>query len=107
MDLGVPVEKWTYPVLESGWRNVGRSHMPARFRRLANGLVVVNGELKDGDCGSLVLSFPADYAPVALTRLPVVGADYVLIGRGGEMFVSGDCDEQISINVIFQSGAFY
>lgn len=56
---------WQTPVLENGWTDYGGSYGPPRYRRLGNGMVVIEGLLKGGTVGTSTAMFtlPAGFRP--------------------------------------------
>lgn len=58
---------WRTPTLTGGWANYGSGFTPARYRRLANGQIEVQGLLAGGTTtqGTVLLNLPAGYRPNA------------------------------------------
>ena len=54
---------WLYPAFENGWSNFGSGFGAARFRKTANGLVYVEGLIKDGGPTFIAFRLPEGYRP--------------------------------------------
>lgn len=51
------------PAFVGTWANYGSGQVPARFRKLASGLVVVEGVIHSGTIGTNAFTLPAGYRP--------------------------------------------
>lgn len=51
------------PALTNGWVNYAAPYGPARFRKLASGLVVMNGLISSGTVGAVAFTMPTGYLP--------------------------------------------
>ena len=51
------------PAFANSWVNSGGGSVPARFRKLANSLVVVQGLIKSGTVTSAAFTLPVSYRP--------------------------------------------
>lgn len=52
---------WQIPTLINGWINYGGAHAPARYRKLANGMVTVQGLVRNGS--ATIFGLPLAYRP--------------------------------------------
>jgi hypothetical protein len=54
---------WTIPTLLNGWVQYADPYGPVRFRKLASGLVVINGLMASGTAGATAFTLPVGYRP--------------------------------------------
>jgi hypothetical protein len=94
---------WSTPSLGSGWNDFGGSFQTRRYRKTNDGMVVVEGLVKDGTVGTAIITLPSGYRPAgalifatiagnAGARLDVSTAGVVAWAAGGDSsFVSISC----------------
>ena len=66
--LATPSTDWILPTLGASWVNYAAPYGPARFRKLASGLVVMEGLISSGTVNGTAFTLPVGYRP-----LPQVG----------------------------------
>ena len=98
---------WHYPTLTNGWNAVTDNRKP-RFTRLADGLVVISGDIQNGTTGVPCFTLPSGYWPLlglesfgiwstsnTLGRLYIDGTNgNVIVGTGTNTF-------EVNISVCF------
>lgn len=53
----------TAPAFQNGWLNYGSGFAPARFMKLPDGMVVMQGLVQSGTVGSIIFTLPVGYRP--------------------------------------------
>jgi hypothetical protein len=61
--LIIPDAGWTNVVLQNGWLQYPDPYGPGRYRKLASGLVVMEGLIYAGTAGQVAFQLPAGYRP--------------------------------------------
>lgn len=60
-------DEWTYPSLENSWVAVAT----VRYKKLNNGLVILEGRVNTGTVGNRVFQLPINYRPGQNLRIPM------------------------------------
>lgn len=61
--LFTPDADWTNVVLQNGWIQYADPYGPGRYRKLASGLVVMEGLISSGTAGAVAFTLPVGYRP--------------------------------------------
>lgn len=95
---------WTAPGLGNSWINYVGAGMPAGYRRLANGLVLVRGLLSSGVLGSAAFTLPAGYRPGQdmswATDNGGVAGGYTTVGTAGAVTPAGGTNGYVRLDTI-------
>ena len=70
---------WTFPTLGGGWTDFGGGFQTTRYRRLASGLVTIQGMVTGGSLatGTILFVLPADMRPTGILIMNTYGSDNI------------------------------
>jgi hypothetical protein len=83
------------PTFQNSWANFGGVFPPAQFRKLSDGMVVIEGLVTGGADGTVVFTLPVGYRPVKQVRFAQSGQDGVIavaVDPTGNVLVFGNGD---------------
>lgn len=91
--VDITPESWTAPTLTNSWVDFGGSYQTARYRKRLDGVVEIDGMVKDGSAASAtIFTLPSGYRPAAYQVFPVVSnsaAARLDVRSDGTVFLAG------------------
>ncbi len=70
------------PAFANGWANVGGANVVARFRRMASGLLLIQGAISGGGGGTTAFTLPAGYRPSGTLIFAASGGTITVTSAG-------------------------